>query len=246
VITSLYVNIGQVRICGLLIRGNAAPGKLVFNTGAILGLKVGSVIIHGNLQSGINTGGLFVNSGAVEAAYRLGSVTVQGDVVGNAGTAALISGRGQMAPVGGVDSAIGSVHILGLATYCSILGGYVSFIATNPDAQIGSVRVDGDWTAGNIVAGVQAGDGIFGNPGDSSIAAPLQDTGIVARIGSIIIGGTVTGSAAPGDTFGFVAEQIGSVKVGTTKVALTAGARNDLAPVAVPSSTGDVNVLEVL
>lgn len=89
-------------------------------------------------------------------------------------------------------------------------------------------------------------DAFFGNVGDTSIAAPALDTAIVSRIASIVIGGTVNGTGAAGDPFGFVAEQVVSVKIGGVAVALTAGARNNLVPVSTGASTGDVKVLEVL
>jgi predicted TIM-barrel enzyme len=65
------------------------------------------------------------------------------------------------------------------------------------------------------------GDG-FGNADDALI--PGGNSAIVARIASVIIGGSVTGSAADGDHFGFVAEAFGKTKIniaaGTTDVAI--------------------------
>jgi hypothetical protein len=49
----------------------------------------------------------------------------------------------------------------------------------------------------------------------------------LARIGSITIGGTVRGTSAAGDSFGFIAEEIGRVKIGGSDRALVSGPSND-------------------
>jgi hypothetical protein len=91
------------------------------------------------------------------------------------------------------------------------------------------VKIGGNCVASSIVAGCQnlgtddavGGTGLkadtlsFGNAHDSSIGAGVP--GIVAKIARITIGGTVLGTLPSLDTtdaFGFVAERIGSVKIG--------------------------------
>ena len=102
----------------------------------------------------------------------------------------------------------------------------------NADAQIGPVIVGGDWIASSMAAGATAGaDGFFGNNDDTKMSGVgVKDMPTVSsKITSIVIGGQVLGSAAGGDHYGFVAENIGSFKLkgGTTTYTLTAGNSND-------------------
>jgi hypothetical protein len=169
------------------------------------------------------------------------------EITGHDGVPVVISARGGTAPKPPADVAIGSVVVKGNASFTNILAGYPIFdTPQNPDAQIGAVKVTGNWTAGNIVPGVAPGvDNIFGTDGDISIPTS-DDTAIISKIASIIIGGTVNGTAASGDGFGFVAEHIVSVKICGVTIALDARPSNDTTPVSVGAATGDVNVLEVL
>jgi hypothetical protein len=93
-----------------------------------------------------------------------------------------------------------------------------------------------DWRASDLVAGVFAGtDGVFGTDDDTLIA---HDNPIVARIASILIKGTATGTANDSDHFGFVAEQIAGFESDGVRATLLPGPRNDLTG-AVVGSTGD-------
>ena len=90
----------------------------------------------------------------------------------------------------------------------------------NPDAQIGAVKVAGNWTASNLIAGVIVGsDPGFGNEFDT-IAPGFDNALIVSKIASITIGGAVSGTGTGGDHFGFVAQRIGKVKIGTQTFAM--------------------------
>ena len=112
-------------------------------------------------------------------------------------------------------------------------------------AQIGAVKVCGDWIASNLVAGAKntgaPANTNFGDANDASIGA--GSAGIIATIASITIAGQVFGtpnSTSTTDHFGFVAEQIGAVKIGGNAIALTAGPDN----LAV-GETSDMTVHEV-
>ena len=99
----------------------------------------------------------------------------------------------------------------------------------------------------NLVAGVQddadaARDDDFGEGDDQLVAG---GTGINSRIASILIRGTALGSLfVGGDHFGFVAQEIGSLKIGATTIPLTAGPGNDLAGLLVGLSD-DLRVREL-
>jgi hypothetical protein len=238
----------NVFIGGDVFGGSTAALESATNTGYIAGQNIGSVFIGGSILGGANSGGTLINSGAIRAAHQLKSVSIVGDVFGTATNDVIISGRGQLNPTATADVAIGTVKIGGDTAFLSILAGYTQFgTPVNPDAQIGSVSVAGNWEDGDIAAGVVSGDAFFGNAADASISGGLiVDTAIVSRIGSIVIGGTVNGTSGGVDSFGFVAEHVVSVKIGGVAIALTPGARNDLAAVSAGAMTGDVFILEVL
>ena len=97
------------------------------------------------------------------------------------------------------------------------------------------------------------GDG-FGNANDSLFAGG-ENAAVVATIASISIGGAAYGTVGGADAYGFVAEQIGKFKVGTTSFALLAGKSNDNPTVGTPAPaanllavgpTGDLRLLEVV
>jgi hypothetical protein len=131
------------------------------------------------------------------------------------------------------------------------VGGDVGSIAITGDvvgstlrsaAKIGAVTVLGNWVGSNLAAGVIAGaDALFGTD-DDALISPANP--LVARIASIVIKGSVAGTAAAGDHFGFVAEEIGAFRAAGAKLALTRGPENDVAG-ALVGSTGDLRVREV-
>ena len=155
---------------------------------------------------------------------------------------ALIIARGQeVPPATGFDTAIASLSVGGDVRYARVLAGFDYFQALdNADASIGAVKVGGDWSASDLVAGAQD----TGNTG-FGLGDTLQAGGsptVIARIASISIKGAVTGSIIVGDNYGFVAEQIDSVKISGRALKLDDGPSNDSILIAF---TDDVRVLEV-
>jgi hypothetical protein len=140
--------------------------------------------------------------------------------------------------------AIKSLTVNGSVRDTQILAGYAaSGAAVNADVAIGKVLVKGQWIASDLVVGAAAGaDGLFGTADDALIAG---GNAIVAKIASITIAGAAFGTTENlRDGFGFVAQQLGSVKVGKASVPLTGGAGNDLTPQLL-GQTGDIRVREV-
>ena len=76
-----------------------------------------------------------------------------------------------------------------------------------------------------IAASITAAGDDFGTANDTAIPDTADD--IVSRLGPILIKGAVTGTAQLTDHFGFVAQQVDSLKVGARKFPLTAGNSND-------------------
>ena len=110
----------------------------------------------------------------------------------------------------------------------------------NGNAQIGTVTVGGDWIASNLVAGVEdtGGDG-FGNGTEAVIGG-----GTLAKIAAVTINGTIIGTAAGGDHFGFESHQIGSFQVGGTSMNLIPLAGADAIDYS-PLTAYDISLREV-
>jgi hypothetical protein len=244
--------LGAMKIGGDIVGGDAGTGEDFDDTGAIRAERIGSVFVGGSIIAGrASGGGELVNSGAIRASEDIGAITIKGSLIGNSSHRVLITAFGQAAP-GATDVAIKSLTVGGRVEDTYILAGYDTFdipSAENPDAQIGAVKIGGDWIASSLVAGVQDDgddelDDFFGDDDDARI--PGGNGSIVSRIASIVIKGAVLGTVGLADHFGFVAQQIGSFSVAGTKLPLAAGAgsADDLAGYAV-GITGDVRVREV-
>jgi len=184
-----------------------------------------------------------VVGGTLHSDRRIGSVAIGGDLLGTPDRTAGISALGIILP--GDDAratAIARVKVKGNVSGAQILGGYDrAGSGANPDARIGLVKVVGDWIGSDLVASTRAGaDGFFGNADD--VLIPGGDS-TIAAIGRLVIKGQVLGSAAPGDHFGVVAEEIGRIKIGGIVRPLDPGPRNDLQGVALGGT--DVRAREV-
>jgi len=240
-------NLGPVKI-GLNVIGGNGRGGGVDETGFISGRTIESIVIGGSIFSGNTTGGQLSDSGAIRAEFSIGSLTVKGNLVGNSTQSVLISAAGEEQPAGGVDMAIKKLSVGGRVEFADVLAGYeTNNTATpiNPDAQIGAVKVGGDWIASNLVAGVDPVNGRFGDSDDVPITQTGEPDGFLSRIARIVIGGQVfETTSTTTDHFGFVAQQIGTLQIGGLAYRLTGGPGNDLTGLAI-GATNDVRVREV-
>lgn len=169
------------------------------------------------------------------AAGRIGAFTT-GNVLQS-----LIAAEGGATPKATTDLAFKSINVAHDVTSAYFLAGYdLDFQPVNGHAQIGAVKVGGNWTASSLAAGVRdlAHDG-FGNSDDLRIQTD-DGSKLVSRIASITIKGAVTGTAAQGDHFGFIAQQVGALTVGGHRIAVTA-AGTDLTA----NTTMDVTALAI-
>jgi hypothetical protein len=249
--------LGSVKIGGDLVGGEGGPNVNLFNTGSIEAKRIGSVFIGGSIIAGDEGAGpALFRSGAIRADNDIGAITVKGSLIGNAGVSVLIIARGQAAPGATTDVAIKSLTVGGRVERADILAGYTVDlidppVGVNGDAQIGRVVV-GDWFTSNLAAGVQDNstperDDSFGEGDDRAILGGSDK--ILSKIASIVIKNSAYGTPRVNqgtgiDHFGFLAQQIGSFKIGSTSFALTPGAGNDLAGLIV-GTTGDLRVREV-
>lgn len=237
---------GPVRIGGDL-RGGSIAGTQgnQDKSGYIEGARIASVFVGGSVVSGTNTStaGVLTRNASIRAASDLGPVVVKGSLVGNPTCPVIISALGQSLITSRPtqDLAIRSLTVGGRVEFAQVLAGFnTNLTPENGNASVGAVSVGGDWIASSIAAGVRDtnGDG-FGNDDDTLINN--AGDAIVAQIASVTIGGVVAGTAADRDHFGFVAEQIGSFRVGGVAVGLT----DNPEVIELSPTTGDVTVREV-
>ena len=211
----------------LVMKGDSSHvsvrGDLVGNSGLFSASiddangRIGTVNIRGSVMAGSNT-----DSGSIRVAGDIHSLRVHGNVIGDAGHSVEITAAATKSPTDKADSAFGKIAIGGRIAYSNILGGYDTDLhAVNGHAQIGNVTVKGDWIASNLVAGIKTSTGDtknFGSATDSVIAG-AGPAGVISRIASIRIGGTVIGTTGnTTDHFGFEAQDIGKFRYGTTIV----------------------------
>jgi hypothetical protein len=164
-------------------------------------------------------------------AFRIGPIDVGGDIQGSDGSPDAIT----------ADKSIGRLRVVGFVQFASILAGVdPDLTPVEADAQIGRVVVGGDWTASTLAAGADPVNGFFGDGDDAKAADDDDLPGVISRIAGILIRGQVQGTAAGGDHFGFVAEEIGSLSAAGAALPLTAN-KDDL-PV---GTSGDVRLHEL-
>jgi hypothetical protein len=197
--------------------------------------------IGGSIIAGLDNSatGTLTRNASILANDDIGSLTVKGSLVGSVGgsgdiTKVILSARGQAAPTASTDLAFGKIKIGGRVERAQIFAGYNTGLnPLNGNAQIGSVKVGGDWIASDLVAGVKdGGTPGFGDAGDTIINPPPNPVDSIAKIARIVIGGIVEGTAAGGDQFGFESHAIGSFKMNGFTIPI-------LSPVSLSPITGN-------
>jgi hypothetical protein len=230
--------VGALTVGGDLIGGTGIASGSLYATGvASTGkITIAGSVVGGNPLNGIITGG------------PLGAVKIGGDLR-SAGLPVTISALGAIDPATAASAlAIKSLTVRGDVNNAQVLAGFnVGAFVVNADAQIGAVLVNGNWIASSLSAGVGPGpDGRFGTA-DDVLAAEGAPDAVSSRIASIVIKGIAIGTIGTGDDFGFVAQQIGSFKVGAATFPLTTGTDNPLSidPLFLVGPTGDLRIHEV-
>jgi hypothetical protein len=217
--------------------GNWSGSVVAFTSGPLAGVTVGGSV------TGIGTA-----TTGVLSAGQIGTVKIAGNLAGPAASGVQISAQGLLGPglTAASALAIRSVSVGGRVENARILAGYDTLgDATNPDAQVGSVTVGGDWAASSLAAGVAAGvDGLFGTADDAAIAG--GDAAIHSKVASVTIKGQAYGTFGGADHFGFVAQEIAKFSVGGAALPLKPGASNDVPPGTFDVGiTGDLTMREV-
>lgn len=235
--------VGTAKVGGDVLGGTGADsGRLAFNS------VLKSVTVAGDVRGGSGAGAGSIDidgvakmvkvagsvygggAGGGITAQKFGAVVIGRDLVGTEFGRAVVAATGTAMPGNVADAlAIGSVTVGKNVRDADILAGYDESVLSpvEADAQIGKIQVKGNWSASRALVGVDSVDGVFGNADDQMIGS--GSAGITARIASIVIGGSVQGTAQAGDGFGFVAQAIGTMKVGGKNVALNANAKDVVA-----------------
>ncbi len=197
--------IGSATIGGAFFGEFFVGGSLIADRGMGT-VKIGGSVLGGSLSAGFGA---------------IGAVSIGGDLSAAASTFAGIFANGQTTqPPRGLDVALKSLTVKGTVEGVRIEVG-TNPTDANADASIGKISVGRGWLASSVVAGAGAGgDFVFGTSDDAKIIGSSSTRDVVGRfstIASIVIKGQALGSAAGGDTFGIVAEQIGKAQIGAVK-----------------------------
>ena len=228
----------------------------ITDTGYIHADHIGTLNIMGNVTAGSNTTGPIGNSGAIRSDIDIGSLTIHGTVTGTAANPFIISAEQgpQSAPHITSDLAIGSVTVDGAASYLDVLAGYSSAITpelgsvslgapVDGSAQIGTLTFGATLNAGNLVAGAKPDPttGNFGTAANTAIAPRFGAFGVISSIADIVVAQAITGDSTPADSFGIVAEHIGTIEVHMAGVST-----NGLIPGVPTEIAGNVFLVEPL
>jgi hypothetical protein len=266
-----YINLTGV-LKNAVIEGNLTGGSTVDaatslnQSGYIQAGVITNLTIQGDITAGsktvtgseANTNGTLTNSGAIRATTEITSLTVGGNITGNTDEQVVISAAGHTSSSAKTDVAIGKITVGsiknnvttgGNVSYANLLAGYApansaTGTATDGDASIGTILVNGNLSGTNIAAGTSAGaDGKFATTDDAVISS-TDRTNLTATIASIIVKGSLRNTAGSDDSYGFAAQWIKSVQIGDSHRPLQPGKSNDTTPTAVVTGS-DTNYLEV-
>lgn len=250
-----------VSVGGSLVGGSGAQTGRISADGAVGAVKIGGGIFGavGSQSGSIASqdaiakisvrqdlaGGSGNGSGRIAAGTTLGAIKIGGNVIGTDANRAVISASGVSAPADDAAAlAMNKIKIAGRVEFGQILAGYQELVsAVNPDAQIGSIIVAGDWVASDLVAGVLPNSFNKFGTADDTLAA--GGNGVLSKIARVVIKGQVLGTPSSDDEtdhYGIVAELVGSVKVAKDAIPLQSDAHNDARDLGI---TNDFTIREV-
>lgn len=208
---------GQAEDAGSVSAGNNANvsigGDIVGGTGVLSGTVVVSsakkITVGGSIYG--KTGVFTDAAGGIYSASTLGDVSIKGSVISENGGRAFVMAQGMM---NSSTLAISKLTVGGSVDSLDVMAGYRldgdtgDYLATNGDASIGAVKVAGNWSGSNLVAGVETANTATGFRINDSTLINGHDPAIIAKIVSLTIGGQAMGFAENAYFNGFVAEQV--------------------------------------
>jgi hypothetical protein len=195
-----------------------AAGGLDF----VLGL--GTLNVHGNLIAGKVTGGTENVNGSIIDDQNATAIHIGGSIIGTDVDRALVLVQGEAFMAPGIHNAIGSVTVGGSVEYGVIASGHTQMNvgaslgnATNPNASIGKVTINGDFYHSSIMAGTNDNDLIGAgrlNPMNVNPDTQSVGTGSLATLGPVVIKGALLDDLDSNGDSGFEAAQITSITAG--------------------------------
>ncbi len=210
------------------LRGGTSANEDVGECGCVYAGHLGSIFVGGSLIAGQQTGSGHLTASGSIIGGALGRIVIAGSIVGNAASQVEILASGGGLPQS--DVAVQSITVGGRVEFALIAAGLNSDLtANNADAQIGSVKVGGDWVASSLIAGIDPTNGQVGDGNDVKLGSGARDdASAFSKIASITIDGQVTGKPADTSvTYGFGAEEIGVFRVNGVALPLKPGRFND-------------------
>lgn len=242
-VAALDGRVESVLVKGSIIGGSIFDTGSLANSGGIIGDGIGKVVVNGSIIAGVdNSEGTLARSGGIISTGAIGSVTVKGSLIGNITNPVIISARTGGDPATGDDITIGSLTVGRNVTYTQILAGFDGLTApANADAAISKIVVGGSWRSSSVVAGAYdtGGNGQYGV--NDALQTVSDNPALTARIASIQIKGAIGGGGLPNESYGFVAQQIDSLKIAGKTITLDPMAKDNF----LIYPTGNVHVLEV-
>jgi len=221
------------------VAGGVPMGSFTFTSLGrfTLGGSMNGGSVSGDGDIGSASIGHDLHGASIAAAGQIKVVKVFGSIIADdpaqPAIVAALARLDSTKPAGAV--AIDTLQVRGDVTNAQILLGFkkqidsgnTSYVPKNADASAGQIIVKGDWTATSLVAGVfdSTADG-FGQ--NDAVIPDDHTTNIFARISSIVIKGTATGSAAPGDHYGITAQKVGKLSIGGEKIPLDKNASDTI------------------
>lgn len=214
---------------GSIIGGSSEAGSTLEDSGYIQANDIGSLIVKGDVIGGENLGDGIASSGAIRSNGSIASLVINGNLKGTDTNNAIISAL----------NSIKKLQVGGDVEFAEILAGYDKggtissprANAINPDAQIGTIQINGSFRASSIVAGIAAGDDDkFGTLDDEVISGEdiTDSVRVISKIAKVIIGSVGVAPVNPADaSFGIVAEHVVSVQIGGITQPLISGPYND-------------------
>ena len=176
---STFGMLKSATILGNIVGSSNTTSTILTNTGYLQAAGIGTLVLDGALQSGSFTGsGGLDTSGAIRSTASIKSITV-GSLAGNATNPAIISavGAANLAGTATTDVAIGTVKVTGSSTYGDILAGYSA--DTNGGTQPLGTGVNADAQIGTV-----------------DIVGSISATNIIAGVGAGPNGFGTAGSVA--------------------------------------------------
>jgi hypothetical protein len=238
---------GTVNIKGSIFGGhetNATANSFIGTLSVTENLR--TLTVGGDVVAGTFGGGTQVGyNGAILVGKNITTATIRGSLIGNTDNVAMLLAGGAFVPPSVADyNAIGRLTILGSVSQAYIASGQTADLssfanrignAENPDAGIGPVIVNGDWTHSSLNGGLND-IGPFGiDTGDThGLGDPLR----TAKLASVFIRGHVFDNPTLGSVSGFASTKIITMTVGGVPIFKTGDPNRNL------DSFGLVDVFE--